>query len=159
MIVSALILLAVVTAIDSAQLLPAGWSVVNPTTQKNAGLGFSFLYARWSGIHFIKWPDVGIAYGGVANFDLAGATYSGNHLRIPFTTSYLGDPVCSFELESKIYDFFYTLNSKQDAVHIYAFQWSQGQTYGVQDNFDNKNWSDISKYFTVTCLGATPPQV
>lgn len=147
------ILFAVFTVAGSLTLMPSGWTVVNPLAQSNDGLAMSLLYCRWSTSAFTSCPRDGHSFSGVANFNFSGATVSGNHLHIPFTTNYLLDPVCWFEFESSSsHPYMHSLNSEEGGLHVYLWDVQKGS--GSNVNYVHKNWSGVSMYITATCLGA-----
>lgn len=144
------------SAVRSAALMPSGWIVTNPTTEKDVGFGISMLHCKWSGNTITDCPNASRSYSGVANFNIAGATATTSTLRIPFTAPYPDsrDPICDFGFEhvpslpnSNLP--FHTVQSEQDYVEIYLHK-RNSQNNG----FESNNWSDVSLYFTVVCFGA-----
>lgn len=141
------IVFAVLAVYESLALMPSGWTVVNPTSQGDAAFGISIMYCKWQGSAFVD-CNSGHSFSGAANFDTAGTTLVNDYeLRIPFTTPYLADPVCSLEFEGGTRSYWHTLTSTKDAVHVISYSYQFPNTVP-------EDYSLINYFMSLKCFGA-----
>lgn len=136
---------------------PSKFILKDPDTQGNEALGISFFNCRWNSDsrRLEGCPDSSaFAYGGVANFDVAGARLSEDTMQliVPFSTAYLSaPPVCNVQLTGELYTttiHMTRIATEQTQVKIYLFL-SQG--YPVP-------WAYASTALSVICFGPTTLQ-
>jgi hypothetical protein len=130
-----------IDAVDiSSTSFPSYLTVVNPQTDSDMPLAMSFLYCQWGKDSFTKCPTKTTAWNGVANFDYAKATVTGNVLIIPYITSYHKNPMCfvSSEVQSA---HFYSINPENDFVKLYLF--NRDGSHGTWENM----------WFEIGCFG------
>jgi hypothetical protein len=119
---------------------PSHWAVAKPAADGQMSLAMSFLYCLWGKTNFWKCPYFQCSWDGVANFDYAKATVTGNRMIIPFMKRYSKQPMCFVSTETRTARLL-MINPGNSYVEVFIF------------NSNGSNGSWFNTWIEIGCFG------